>query len=381
MSVTSIKATLMQGNQACAEGAIYAGARFYGGYPITPSTEIAEILAERLPQVGGRFIQMEDEIASMAAVIGASLTGAKSMTATSGPGFSLKQENIGYAMLTEVPCVIANVQRLGPSTGGPTSPAQGDVMQTRWGTHGDHPVIALCPNSVQECFELTVKAFNLAERFRTPVFLLLDEIIGHMRERVVLPEPGQLAVIERKKPDVPPGEYRAYAPVDDTLVPPMANFGEGYRFHVTGLIHDEDGFSTAKPEKVLGHLQRLHDKIDRFLPEVSLVEQQQVEDAEVILVAYGNVSRAASRAVKDARAAGKKVGLIRPITIWPFPEEIIHAAAAHAKAVIVAEMNLGQIIHVVKEAVAGQAPVLGICRGDGEPISPNQILDKIREVL
>ncbi|MCW2277169.1 2-oxoacid:acceptor oxidoreductase subunit alpha [Heliophilum fasciatum] len=381
MSVTSLKAKLMQGNQACAEGAIYAGASFYAGYPITPSTEIAEILSERLPQVGGRFIQMEDEIASMAAVIGASVTGAKAMTATSGPGFSLKQENIGHAMITEVPCVIANVMRLGPSTGGPTSPAQGDVMQARWGTHGDHPVITLCPNSVQECFELTVKAFNMAERFRTPVFIMFDEIIGHMRERVVLPEPGQIPVVNRKKPEVGPESYKAYEPVDETLVPPMASFGDGYRYHVTGLTHDETGFATTKPEKMAAHLQRLHDKINNFLPEVVDYEEQSIEDAEVVLLAYGSVARAASRAVKDARAAGLKVGLIRPITLWPFPGEAVKKAAAKAKAVIVAEMNLGQIINEVRVAVEGQAPVYGVLRADGEPISPTEILAKIKEVL
>ncbi|MTV48081.1 2-oxoacid:acceptor oxidoreductase subunit alpha [Heliobacillus mobilis] len=371
----------MQGNQACAEGAIYAGARFYAGYPITPSTEIAEVLAERLPQVGGKFIQMEDEIASMAAIVGASLTGAKSMTATSGPGFSLKQENLGYAVLSEVPCVVVNVQRLGPSTGGPTAPSQGDIMQARWGTHGDHPIIAVSPSSVQECFELTVKAFNLSERFRIPVLMMLDEVIGHMRERIVIPAPGELDIFERKTPEVAPSQYVPYEPQDDSLVPPMANFGEGYRYHVTGLLHDDTGFPSNSPAVMGAHQDRLHEKIRRGLNEIIMVEEAETEDADVLLVAFGCMARSAARAVKEARAKGQKVGMLRLITIWPFPEEALRQLAEKVKAIIVPEMNLGQVVDVVKSAVEGKVPVYGICQADGEIIPPERILEKIEEVL
>ncbi|MBM7866812.1 2-oxoacid:acceptor oxidoreductase subunit alpha [Heliomicrobium gestii] len=381
MTTAPNKARLMQGNQACAEGAIYAGLRFYAGYPITPSTEIAEVLAERLPQVGGRFIQMEDEIASMAAIIGASLTGTKAMTATSGPGFSLKQENLGYGILAEVPCVVVNVQRLGPSTGGPTAPAQGDVMQARWGTHGDHPVIALCPNSVQECFDLTVTAFNLSERFRIPVLFMLDEVIGHMRERMAIPDPGELEVSERKRTALPPDEYVAYAPVDDTLVPPMANFGEGYRFHVTGLLHDETGFPSNSSSVVGPHLDRLHRKVERGLDEIVMVEEIETDDADVVIVAYGCVSRSAAHVVREARAQGLRVGLLRLITLWPFPVDAVRRVAEGARAIIVAEMNLGQVLDVVKSAVEGQVPVYGVCRADGEMIAPDTIREKVEEVL
>ncbi|HWJ03380.1 MAG TPA: 2-oxoacid:acceptor oxidoreductase subunit alpha, partial [Verrucomicrobiae bacterium] len=278
------KAQLMQGNEACAKGALAAGVRFYAGYPITPSTEIAELMAEELPLVGGTFIQMEDEIASMAAVIGASLAGSKALTATSGPGFSLKQENLGYAIATEVPCVVVNVQRSGPSTGLPTAPAQADVMQAKWGTHGDHPVIALCPSSVQECYELTVTAFNFAEEFRTAVIMLMDEVVGHLREKVELPE--SLPVVNRKKPSVPPERYVPYEN-DDSMIPAMANFGEGYRYHVTGLTHGENGLPTGKPEVAGRALDRLMQKFDPYLDRIQLLEEIYLEDAELVVVAYG----------------------------------------------------------------------------------------------
>ncbi|QGG46508.1 2-oxoacid:acceptor oxidoreductase subunit alpha [Heliorestis convoluta] len=381
MTVTNINAKLMQGNQACAEGAIYAGINFYAGYPITPSTEIAEVLSERLPQVGGKFIQMEDEIASMAAVIGASLTGAKTMTATSGPGFSLKQENLGYGMVAETPCVVVNVQRLGPSTGGPTAPAQGDMMQARWGTHGDHPVIALCPSSVQECFNLTVKAFNLAEAYRTPVLLMMDEVIGHMRERVVIPEPGDLEVVDRTKPEPGTQDYLPYQPVDSTLVPPMASFGDGYRYHVTGLLHDETGFPSNNADVMGALVERLHQKIERGLEKIIMVEEVNTEDADVVIVAYGAVARSAQKAMKLAREQGQKVGMLRLITVWPFPEEAVIKVAEKAKALIVPEMNRGQIKEVVQAAVAGKAEVHGIGNSNGDIVTPWQMLDKIGEVL
>ncbi|WP_027717373.1 2-oxoacid:acceptor oxidoreductase subunit alpha [Desulfovirgula thermocuniculi] len=372
-------ARLMQGNEAVVEGALAAGVRFFAGYPITPSTEIAELMAERLPLVGGKFIQMEDEIASMAAVIGASLAGLKALTATSGPGFSLKQENIGYAAMAEIPCVIVNVQRWGPSTGIPTAPAQGDVMQARWGTHGDHPVIALCPSSVREAFDLTVRAVNLAEKYRVPVILLMDEVVGHMRERVVLPPPEEVEVVERKKPRVPPGDYYPYRP-DEDGVPPMANFGDGYRYHVTGLVHDEKGNPTTDPRVAEELLLRLHRKIYDHLDDILSVERYMLEDAEVAVVAYGAVARAARRAVKEARAAGINAGLLRPVTIWPFPEREVAELAQRVRLVVVAEMNLGQLRLEVERAVGGRAAVKGIHRVSGELITVEEILAALREV-
>lgn len=370
---------LVQGNEACAEGAIYAGMRFYAGYPITPSTEIAEILARRLPQVGGRFIQMEDEIASMAAVVGASLTGAKSMTATSGPGFSLKQENIGYACMAEIPCVIVNVQRLGPSTGVATAPAQGDVMQARWGTHGDHPIIALAPSSVREAFDLTVRAFNLAEKFRVPVIMLMDEVVGHMREKVTLPEPGQLPVDERKKPGCHREAYYPYRAEQDQT-PPMASFGDGYRYHVTGLFHDESGFATEKPEVIGKQLSRLHHKIYSHLDEIISYQAEGIEDSEVVVISYGGTARAAARAVKIARQEGLRVGTWRPRTLWPFPEQQVAELANSGKKLLVAEMNYGQLILEVERVVRGRCPVYGCLQADGELTKPDTILNKIREV-
>ena len=366
---------LMQGNEACAEGALAAGARFYAGYPITPSTEIAEIMAEKLPLVDGTFLQMEDEIASMAAIIGASLAGVKSLTATSGPGFSLKQENLGYAMATEVPCVVVNVQRGGPSTGMPTSPAQADVMQARWGTHGDHPVIVLTPSSVQECYELTVKAFNFAEEFRTPVIMLMDEVIGHLRENVELPE--FVTVVDRKKPSVPPGEYVPFVN-DSSMVPAMANFGDGYRYHITGLTHGENGLPTGKSEVVKTYMERLTKKFDPYLDRIQLYEEVLLEDAELVVLAYGCTARSALEAVYEAREQGLKVGMFRPITIWPFPYLQIKKYAGCQ--FLVAEMNTGQITGEV-EKVVGQASVFGLNRIDDELITPEEVLAQIRQIL
>ncbi|AQS59082.1 2-oxoacid:acceptor oxidoreductase subunit alpha [Desulforamulus ferrireducens] len=375
----STEPRLVQGNEACAEGAIYAGMRFYAGYPITPSTEIAEILAKRLPQVGGKFIQMEDEIASMAAIIGASLTGAKVMTATSGPGFSLMQENIGYACMAEIPCVIANVQRLGPSTGVATAPAQGDVQQARWGTHGDHPIIALAPSSVKEAFELTVRAFNLAEQYRVPVILLLDEVVGHMREKVTLPQPGEIPVLDRNKPTCDRENYYPYR-ADSDKAPAMASFGEGYRYHVTGLFHDESGFATEKPEIIHGQLKRLHEKINQHLAEIITYVTEDIDDASLIVISYGGTARAVSRAVKLARQEGLKVGIFRPQTIWPFPEEALGELAARGKKLLVAEMNFGQLLLEVQRVAAGRCQVHSCLQSNGELTQPEIILNKIREV-
>ncbi len=375
----SPKVKLLQGNEACVEGAIAAGLDFYAGYPITPSTEIAELLAERLPRVGGRFIQMEDEIASMAAVVGASLTGAKSMTATSGPGFSLKQENFGFAIYTEVPCVVVNVMRGGPSTGLPTAPAQGDVMQARWGTHGDHPVIALCPSSVPETYELTIKAFNLSEKYRQPVLILLDEVIGHMREKVTIPDEAPFEIIERTRPTGDKAAYEPFAAGPDG-VPPLASFGEGYRFHVTGLAHDFRGYPTNNPEKVAYLLNRLHDKIMNNLDDILMWETEHMEDAEIGVIAYGSTARSASRAVKLAREQGVKAGLIRPITLWPFPETLIDQYAEQLKSIVVAELNLGQVALEVERVIKGRTPIKGVYRADGELITPDQILQAVLEV-
>jgi 2-oxoglutarate ferredoxin oxidoreductase subunit alpha len=368
---------IMAGNEACAEAALAAGLGFYAGYPITPSSEIAEELATRLPKVGGVFIQMEDEIGAMGAVIGASLAGLKAMTATSGPGFSLKQENIGFACMAEVPCVVVNVQRGGPSTGLPTMPAQGDVMQARWGTHGDHAIIALTPHSVAESFELTVRAFNLAEAYRTPVILLLDEIVGHVNEKVQLPAPGSIELVNRKPPDAPPGKYRPYRHAEDG-VPPMATFGRGgYRFHVTGLAHDETGFPTNNPAEIERLNRRLTSKIERHRDAIVEVTRLECDDAEIGIFAYGSVARAARQAVQEARQKGIRVGLLRPRTLWPFPDREVRELAERVRTLIVPEMNLGQMAHEVEWAVAGRCRVHSFGRVDGQPIQPKEILGLI----
>jgi 2-oxoglutarate/2-oxoacid ferredoxin oxidoreductase subunit alpha len=366
---------LMQGNEAVGWGALAAGCRFYAGYPITPSTEVAEMLSRELPKVGGKFIQMEDEIASMAACIGASVGGLKSMTATSGPGFSLMQENIGYAAMTEVPCVVVNVQRLGPSTGQPTSASQGDVMQARWGTHGDHPIIALSPTSVFQSFELTVTAFNFSEKYRTPVIVLLDEVIGHMRERVVLPDIETISGVERARTDVPPEWYKPYG---DSIsdVPPMANFGSGYRYHITGLFHDQMGYPTQRLDEIDPWIERVHRKIERNLNEILLYEEDGVENANTIVVAYGATARSANHAVKLARHKRHKVGMVALLTIWPFPEDLIARLGHTAKRIIVPEMNLGQLALEV-ERIAGRQKVHRVNRANGEMVTPQMILEAI----
>ena len=374
------KVALMQGNEACAHGAVYAGCNFFGGYPITPSTEVAEVLSGELPKVGGKFIQMEDEIAAMASVIGASLAGSKALTATSGPGVSLKQELIGYACIAETPCVIINVMRGGPSTGMPTGPGQSDVMQAKWGTHGDHAAIALVPASCQEIYTETVRAFNLAEKYRMPVQVLYDEIVGHMRERVEFPEPGELEVIDREAPSDSPEDYKPY---DDTKgqVPPLAAFGSGYKFHVTGLNKAADGFPTTKAELVDAEERRQIDKVDDNVADIESFETYMTDDAEVVIWAYGSTSRSARYAVNELRKEGIKAGLFRPITLWPFPEKQTAELAKQAKAIIVPELNLGQMIYEVERVAQGACTVAGIHRVDGEPINPGQIAAKVKEVL
>lgn len=349
------KARQMQGNEACAEGAIAAGVNFFAGYPITPSTEIAETMAKLLPQHGGKFVQMEDEIASMGAILGASLAGAKAMDATSGPGFSLKQELIGYAACAEIPCVLVDVQRVGPSTGQPTAPSQADVMQARWGTHGDHPIIALAPWSVRETYDVTVMAVNYAERFRTPVILLMDEVVGHLREKVVLPD--HVDVYPRRQPKKTRAEgYEPFTP-DTDLVPNVADFGKGYHIHVTGLIHDDTGFPVGSPAITEQSIRRLHEKIDRTGEEIIHTECSFMDDAEYAVVAFGGTARTAYEAVRAARARGEKVGLVRLITIWPFADKVIASLAQKVKGILVAEMNYGQVVGEVRRAANGACPV------------------------
>jgi 2-oxoglutarate ferredoxin oxidoreductase subunit alpha len=370
---------LFQGNEACAYGALYAGCRFFAGYPITPSTEVAEILAKELPLCDGAFMQMEDEIAAMAAVIGASLAGVKTLTATSGPGFSLKQENIGFAAIAEVPCVIVNVMRGGPSTGVPTGPGQSDIMQCKWGTHGDHPTITLAPAYVQEIFHETVRAFNLAEKYRNPVIIAFDEIVGHMRERIEIPMPGEVEVLNRIKPDVPPEEYLPYDSSKGD-VPPMANFFEGYRYHVTGLNHDMTGFPVNASPLVQTEEERLMRKISGNRDDIVKNDEYMLDDAEVAIFAYGSCGRSAREAVNILREEGVKAGLFRPLTIWPFPDREIEELSSKVKAIVVPELSLGQIILEVERTGKAKCPVEGIFRVDGEPINPGQIIEKVKEV-
>ena len=382
---------LLMGNEACVEGAIAAGMRFFAGYPITPSTEVAEESSRRLPMVGGKFIQMEDEIAGMAACIGASIAGLKSMTATSGPGFSLKQENIGYAAIAEIPCVIVNVQRSGPSTGLPTSPSQADVMQARWGTHGDHPVIALAPSSVRETFDVTVRAFNLAEKYRMPVILLMDEIIGHLREGIELPDPSELEIVDRKKPGVDPDKYLAYKVPEGEIVPPMPAFGEGYRYNITGLIHDETGFPTNDNAiaKIMSTrlMKKIEDNVDDIIQyEVTGAKTSasaECSGCDILVLTYGGTARTVRAAVKLAAEAGLKAGVFRPITIWPFPEKAFRACVLENKIknVLVAELNYGQISLEAERILKNDAKVWHIGKIDGGILYPEEVLNKIKEVL
>jgi 2-oxoglutarate ferredoxin oxidoreductase subunit alpha len=366
----------LQGNHACALGAVAAGCRFYAGYPITPSSEVAERMAVELPRVNGIFIQMEDEIASMGAVLGASLGGMKAMTATSGPGFSLLQEHLGFASGTEIPCVIVNVMRGGPGTGMPTRPSQSDLMQARWGAHGDHPVIVLTPWSVAEIWSETVRAFNLSERYRVPVVVLYDEVVGHLIETVELPAPATVAVIERRWESRPREEHQPYAAGDDG-VPAMARPGDGYRTHTTGLTHAEDGFPTQDPAAVARVMGRLLGKLDRHRDAIDSFETVDCQDAEVLLVAYGITARSALRAVRRAREQGIRAGLFRPITIWPFPERAFREVAGRAAAVLVPEMSAGQLCLEVERHCQPGGRVEQINRVDGQPIAPTEILERI----
>ena len=369
----------VQGNEACALAAVAAGCRFYAGYPITPSSEVAECLARELPKVGGVFIQMEDEIASMAAVIGASIGGIKAMTATSGPGFSLKQENLGYAAATEIPCVVVNVMRGGPSTGMPTRPSQGDVMQARWGSHGDHTLIVLTPDSVKEIHAQTVRAFNLSETYRIPVVVLFDEVIGHLTETIELPDPASLKLTERKWATGPRETYRPYADTADH-VPPMARPGDGYRVHITGLTHDERGFPTQDPGTVEAIGRRIVDKLDKHRADIEAFETIHCDDAEILVVAYGITARAAKRAVRLAREQRIRAGLFRPITMWPFPQDRFSDYAKNARAVLVPEMNAGQLCLEIERLCPDTTRVQRLNRIDGEPITPAQILEHIKEL-
>jgi 2-oxoglutarate ferredoxin oxidoreductase subunit alpha len=371
---------LLQGNEACVEGALYAGMTFYSGYPITPSTEIAEDSAVKLPRIGGRFIQMEDEIAGIAAAIGGALTGAKVMTATSGPGLSLKLENIGYAAIAEIPIVIINVQRGGPSTGLPTSPAQGDIMQAKWGSHGDYPIIALSPQSVRETFDLTVRAFNLAEKYRTPVILLTDEVVGHMREKIEIPAPGELEVFDRIVPE-PNTDYKAYRVDEGDIVPKMAPFGAGYRYHVTGLFHDETGFPSNSSDNAKFMLDRMMSKIEDNKDDIITYDEYMLDDAEFVILAYGSSARTCKASVKKLRAKGIKAGLFRPITIWPSPQERIAELGKQVDNILVAEMNLGQYVGEVERIVKSDADVHHIGRANGEVLTPDEIVSKVMEVL
>lgn len=370
---------LLQGNEAIVEGALAAGCLFFAGYPITPASEIGEMLSVRLPERGGTFIQMEDEIAGMGAVIGASLAGTKSMTATSGPGFSLMQENLGYACIAEVPCVVINVMRGGPSTGLPTSPSQGDVMQARWGTHGDHPIVVLAVSTVRECFEITVLAFNLSEKYRVPVIILSDEMVAHTRETVTLPSPEGIEVIDRITPSMPPEWYMPYEE-NSRGVPPMAAFGEGYRYHVTGLFHDVRGFPTQRPDEIEPLLNRLSRKITQGFNEIQKANRFQLEDAEVALIAYGSVARAARRAVIEARSQGKKAGLLQLITLFPFPRQFVESVLRKCRAVLVPELNMGQISREVKRVNQTECRVEKHNRIDGQGITPEEILRKIMKL-
>ncbi len=369
----------LDGDHACCEGALAAGARFSSGYPITPSTEVVERFASRIPTIGGTFIQMEDELAASITLQGAVWAGAKAFTVTSGPGFSLMMEHIGYAAMTETPCVFVDVQRGGPSTGLPTLPAQADMMQVRWGSHGDYAIIALCPNSPQECFDLTITAFNFSEKYRCPVFVMLDEVVGHMTEKVVIPAPEQIDIFPRRYTTLPPEEFNAYEPGTD-LVPDMPHVGQGYNVHVTGLTHDERGYPDMRPVVQDRLIRRLVDKINKNVDDIVLFEEDQIEGADVVVVSYGITSRVAQRAIEMARKQGIKVGKFRLITAWPFPEKQISAIASKVKALVVPELNLGQMVREVERAAAGKATVRLVGHAGGSVHRPEDILQTIMEV-
>ena len=379
MNTAQRDVVFIQGNEACARGALAAGLQFFAGYPITPSTEIAEYLSAEMPRHGVRFIQMEDEIASMAAIVGASMAGAKSMTATSGPGYSLMVENVGLAAMLEAPCVVVNVQRGGPSTGLPTKTHAADVMQARWGSHGDYQIIVLTAASVEESFALTVKAFNLAEQFRSPVVLLLEETTGHMREKIEIPLPEEIELVERPAATVPPEEY---LPHDDRFgdVPPFVAYGQGYRYHTTGLTHDAAGFPTSRPEEIDALMRRHARKINEDIAALCDVEQYMMDDAAVALVAYGSSARAARGAVDLGRSRGIKLGMIKLVILWPFPTQVVREAAQQVEDLIVPELNLGQMVREVERAAGGRAAVHSMTKVTSEIWAPHELVEKVEQL-
>lgn len=369
----------MTGDEACAEGALAAGCRFFGGYPITPATEIAERMSLRLPQVGGTFIQMEDEIAAMASVLGAAWAGCKSMTSTSGPGFSLMMENIGLGVCTETPCVVVNVQRVGPSTGLPTMGAQADMMQARWGSHGDYRIIALAPSSAQEIFYQTITAFNLSERYRTPVFVMTDEIVGHMSEKVVIPPEAEIVTEWRPQPKGRKDRFLLYKPGENGVAP-MPAAGQGYNVHVTGLTHDEKGYPVMSVEAQQEMMERLCRKIDDNQDDIIMTEAHALEDADIVLISYGISARTSLAAMQQARAMGMKVGFLRLITIWPFAQPQVRALAEKVKALVTVEINLGQMHLEVMRAAAGKIPCHLVGHAGGTIITPDQVINKLKEI-
>jgi 2-oxoglutarate/2-oxoacid ferredoxin oxidoreductase subunit alpha len=374
----STEVKFVQGNEACVEAALYAGVQFFAGYPITPSTEIAELLSRRLPMAGGKFIQMEDELSSICAIIGASLTGHKVMTATSGPGFSLMQEALGYAIMAEIPCVIVDVQRGGPSTGIPTHGSQGDIMQARWGTHGDHAIIALTASNHQDVFAMTIEAFNMAETYRTPVILLFDELVGHMRERLEIPEAGEIPLVERLRTSVQGGvNYHPYLPREDGRLP-MSDFGSVHRYNVTGLYHDMWGFPSSDPVVVHDLIRHLVDKIENRANLLARYKEYHLEDAEIVLVSYGSAARSALHVVQNRRRRGERLGLLELQTLWPFPAAIVREKCARAQSVVVVELNMGQVMQEVKRAVDNPERVFLANRIDGVFITPEDIRRLLR---
>ncbi len=373
-------AHFMDGDHACCEGALAAGCRFAAGYPITPSTEVVERIAARFPHVGGVFIQMEDELASSIAISGAAWGGAKVLTVTSGPGFSLMMEHIGYAAMTETPCVFVNVQRGGPSTGLPTLPGQSDMMQARWGSHGDYRIIALSPNSPQECFNLTIDAFNLSETYRVPVFVMMDESVGHMIERVVIPSADEIEVVNRRYTKDRPGEYMPFEAGED-LVPPFCHIGEGYAVHVTGLTHDERGYPAMNADAQNRLVHRLVDKIDKNARKIERFEESEIDGADVVVVSYGITSRVTQEAIRLAREEGIQVGVIRLVVVWPFPGWRINELAQNIKAFVVPELNMGQIALEVERCAAGKAKTLSVPHAGGAVHDPEIILNALREAV
>ncbi|HQO35986.1 MAG TPA: 2-oxoacid:acceptor oxidoreductase subunit alpha [bacterium] len=373
-------AHFIDGDHACCEGALAAGCRFSAGYPITPSTEVVERIAARFPHVGGMFIQMEDELAASIAILGAAWGGAKALTVTSGPGFSLMMEHIGYAAMTETPCVIVNVQRGGPSTGLPTLPAQADMMQVRWGSHGDYGIIALSPNSPQECFDLTIEAFNLSEIYRVPTFLMMDESVGHMTERVVIPPADEIEVVPRRYTSKPPGDYLPFQPEED-LVPPMARLGQGYNVHVTGLTHDERGYPMMNPVAQDRLIRRLVDKIQNNTRKIARYEESEIEEADVVVVSYGITSRVAMEGIRLARESGIKVGILRLVVVWPFPGWRIAELAGQVKAFVVPELNMGQMVLEVERHAGREARTICVSHAGGTVHDPRDIARAIQEAV